>query len=292
MSDSPIIVAYDGSARAQAAMQWALDEGERRRLPVCLVHVFDPESRLPDPVRARNVADVCSEAESIVRRLAFEVYDWGRQGIEVTGEVLDGPVARALCERSSAASMIVVGDRGLGGFTGLRLGSVSLEVAAHAACPVVVVRGELHVPSRRPVAVGVDDAPEARLAVQCAFEEAASRCVGLVAVRACNTRVGRAADETDAGPEQPRIVSERLVAEALTCWQGRYASVDVTTRLMPVTAPHALTLVSHEAQLMVIGSRGRGGMTGLPLGAVSQQVLQHALCSVMIVRGRWNLPGV
>lgn len=272
MDDSQIIVAFDGSLRAEAAMRWALDEGERRRLPVCLAHILDPQARLPEPVGAGRVATTRSEAESIMRRLAVEAYDWGRLDIEVTGVVLDGPVARALCQQSSAASMIVVGDRGLGGFAGLRVGSVSLEVAAHAACPVVVVRGELHSPNRRPVALGVDDAPEARLAARYAFVEAASRGVGLIVVRACGATVDRA-DE------------QRLVAETVTSWQGRYPSVDVTTRLMPITAPHALTLASHEAQLMVVGSRGSGGLAGLPLGAVSQQVLQHALCSVMVVRG-------
>jgi len=284
MDDSPIIVASDGSARSAAAIQWALHEGERRKLPVCLAYVLDPESRRSGLGAAGPVADVRSEAEASMRRLAAEAYDWGRLGIEVTGVVLDGPVARALCHRSSAASMIVVGDRGVGGFTGLRLGSVSLEVAAHAGCPVVVVRGELHVPDRRPVVVGVDDAPEARLAVQFAFEEAAIRGVGLVAVRACSAREWRPDDETDGGPGQPPVAAQRLVAEAVTCWHDRYPSVDVTSRLMPVTATHALTLASHGAQLVVVGSRGSGGLAGLPLGAVSQQVLQHALCSVMVVR--------
>jgi nucleotide-binding universal stress UspA family protein len=245
---------------------------------VCLAHVLDPQARLPELVGAGHVASDHSRAESIMRRRAVEAYDWGRLGIDVTGEVLDGPVARALCQRCAAASMIVVGDRGLGGFAGLRVGSVSLEVAAHAVCPVVVVRGELHASNRRPVAVGVDDAPEAKLAVRYAFEEAASRGVGLVVVRAYGATVDRA-DE------------QRLVAEAVTSWQGRYPSVGVTTRLMPITAPHALTLVSHEAQLMVVGSRGCGGLAGLPLGAVSQQVLQHALCSVMVVRGAPRLVG-
>lgn len=284
MSDSTIIVAFDGSAGAQAAMQWALDEGERRRLPVCLAHVLDRESRLPELVGAGNVAGVRPGAESIMRRLAVDAYDWGRLGIEVTGEVLDGPVARALCRRSSAASMIVVGDRGLGGFAGLRVGSVSLAVAAHAACPVVVVRGELRAPNRRPVAVGVDKAHEARLAVQYAFEEAAIRGVGLVAVRAYSAGNGRTDHRTGRGPDRSGAVEQGVVAEAVTCWQRRYPSVPVTTRLMPVTATHALTLVSHEAQLIVVGSRGSGGLAGVPLGAVSQQVLQHALCPVMVVR--------
>jgi nucleotide-binding universal stress UspA family protein len=278
MDDSPIIVAFDGSARAEAAMQWALDEGARRRLPVCLAHVLDPQARLPGLIGARRVTNGHSGAESIMRKRAVEAYDWGRLGIDVTSEVLDGLVARALCQRSAAASMIVLGDRGLGGFAGLRVGSVSLEVAAHAACPVVVVRGELHASNRQPVAVGVDDAPEAKLAIRYAFEEAASRGVGLVVVRACGATVDRA-DE------------QRLVAEAMKGRQGRYPSVDVTTRLMPITAPHALTLASHEAQLMVVGSRGCGGLAGLPLGAVSQQVLQHALCSVMVVRGAPRLVG-
>jgi nucleotide-binding universal stress UspA family protein len=105
--------------------------------------------------------------------------------VELTGAVLDGPAATVLCELSQRAGLLVLGGRGLGGFADLFLGSVSLAVATHARCPVVVVReGAAIEATDRPIAVGVDDSDRAQLAIGFAMQEAAARGVDLVAVRA------------------------------------------------------------------------------------------------------------
>jgi nucleotide-binding universal stress UspA family protein len=286
MDGKPIVVAYDGSEQSDMALRWALDEGVRRASPVAIAHVLAPDMHLPGPRGRPSRLD--QEAESAVDRIANESYDWGRLGIEVTGAVLDGPVAEALCEQSRTASMVVMGARGLGGFAGLRTGSVSLKVAAHAHCPVVLVRENVRAPDRRPVVAGVDDSAVGRLAVGLAFEEAALRDVALVAVRAwAPPRVPwHAAIERPAPMSDARAATEQqLVDDVVASWRERYPNVDVTTRLACVTAAHALTVASRDAQLMVIGSRGSGGIVNLALGSVSQQLLHHSLCSLMVVRG-------
>jgi nucleotide-binding universal stress UspA family protein len=189
---------------------------------------------------------------------------------------------------STQSRLVVLGHRGLGGFAGLLLGSVGVAVSAHAHCPVVVVRGNARPETaRRPVAVGLDDSPQADLAIGFAFEEAACRQVGLTAVRAWTpphlpwqtaTRpLVYDADELES--------AERHLAEtALAGWRDKYPGVRVTIRLVPGGAGHALVTASHDSQLMVVGSRGRGGFAGLLLGSVSQQLLHHAHCPVAVVR--------
>ena len=261
-ANPPIIVAYDGSRGAEAALAWALDEGVRRRLPVQLLYVVGPAGPADrEPLRHKT-------AELV--RLARDLDDWGTLGVPVTARVIEGPVAHAICEISGRAVLLVVGDRGHGGFKGLRIGSVSLTAATYARCPVVVVRGEVCVGSHRPVAVGTDGSRPSNLAVQQAFAEAAARQVELVVVRA------------EVAPDDPSV--ERDLLLELTALRERYPAVAVTTRRTDVTAAHALTVVSHDAQLLVVGSRGRGGFEDLLLGSVSQELLHHSLCPVMVIR--------
>ena len=173
MSGKQIVVGYDGSTPARAALAWAVDEGVRCGLPVRLVQVLGRDRPPEDPRRG---------AEAALKRLAADLDDWGALGVPVTAAVVEGAAALSLCELSGDAGLLVVGDRGQGGFTGLRMGSVSLTVATYAQCPVVVVRGGVGVPSSRPVAVGTDGSPHGELAVAHAFAEAAARSVGLIVV--------------------------------------------------------------------------------------------------------------
>lgn len=274
MDKRPIVVAYDGSAQARNALVWALDEGSRRTLPVAVVHVLDEDWRLPGPPEPGYRTDPRRHAETVVARTARDAYDWGRIGINVMGAVLDGPVARALCTCSLNASMVVMGDRGLGGFSGLRIGSMCLKVAAHAHCPVVVVRGNPAHHRDAPVVVGADDSREGRRAMAVAFDEAELRGVELIALRACSpARMARYA------PEQ------QLLESLVDCWRSRHPRVSVTTTLTKGTAGHVLTVASRDAQLVVVGARGSGAFPGLRIGSVPQQLLHHALCTVMVIRG-------
>jgi len=285
-----IVVGYDGSAAAAAALTWAIDEGRRLATPVRLVYVLEWPVHL-DPIAQRPAgwpdSQFRRDAEAVVEEAAADAAR-SEPDVTVRSVVLEGPVAATLCTLSAQARMIVLGHRGVGGFSGLLVGSVSLAVTAHAHCPVVVVRGGS--PEERrdlPVAVGVDDSVTSQLAIGFAFEEAASRGVGLVAVRAWQPPP--VPWRTDVRPlaldaDELETAEWHALHEALAQWRKTYSAVNATTRLLPGNASHALVTQSQEAQLVVVGSRGRGGFAGLLLGSVGQQLLHHAHCPVAVVR--------
>jgi len=172
----------------------------------------------------------------------------------------------------------VVGSHGIGGLPGLLLGSVSLQVAAHARAPVTVVRGHWRrVPGQYPppVVVGADGSPEAQAALEFAIAEAALRDVPLIAVcaladsaavvgiaRNVETAFGAAVDKAEAG--HPDVIVQR--------------------RVDPGAPRSALLTAASRGQLLVVGARGRGGLEEMLLGSVSLALLHHAACPVTIVR--------
>jgi nucleotide-binding universal stress UspA family protein len=271
-------------------LTWALDEGRRRSAPVRVVYVLEWPVHL-EPIVQRPIgwpdSQFRRDAEFVVEEAAADAAR-SQPDVTVRSVVLEGPVAATLCTLSAHAQMIVLGQRGVGGFGGLLVGSVSLAVSAHAHCPVVVVRGSSpEVRLDLPVAVGVDDSVTAKLAVGFAFEEAESRGVGLVAVRAWQPP--HVPWRTDVRPlvldtDELETAEHHALHAALTPSRDRYPAVPTTTRLVPGNATHALVTQSAEAQLVVVGSRGRGGFAGLLLGSVSHQLLHHSHCPVAVVR--------
>jgi nucleotide-binding universal stress UspA family protein len=195
-----------------------------------------------------------------------------------------GGAAAVLVAQSRGAAMVVVGDRGLGGFSGLLIGSVAVQLAAHADCPVLVARGQSHLAG--PVVLGVDGSPEASAAVAHAFDEAWLREAPLVALHAWLDPVARAAG--DMLPlvydvDQIRDEEARLLAEAVAGCREEYPDVAVQEELVRAPTRAALIDRSVEARMLVVGTRGRGGIRGLLLGSVSQAMLHHAACPVLVV---------
>lgn len=286
MNTAPIVVGYDGSPNAGAALGWAMEEAIRRHAPVRLVYVYEWNSSVvpvpvgagwPDPAVRREVEATVAGAVAQARA--------SRPEVDVTGAVIDGTVVSAMCKLSERASLLVLGERGLGGFTGLLAGSVAVGVATHAHCPVVVVRG--CAPAEHPVVVGADTDADSDHAVGFAFEQAAARGVDLVAVRAWQPPP--VPWRSDVRPlvydaDELEATERRLTGEVLHGWQGKFPEVTASIRLVPTTPAHALITASHEAQLVVVGSRGRGGFRGLLLGSVPRQLIHHAHCPVAIVR--------
>jgi nucleotide-binding universal stress UspA family protein len=286
MNTHPILVGFDGSAHAVAALNWAQDEAARRSAPIKLVYVHEWATAVtplplaagwPDPAVRREAVATVEHAVARARE--------ARPDLPITGTVVDGPVISTLRSLSEHAQLVALGDRGLGGFTGLLAGSVAVGVATHAYCPVVVVRGCAR--SHQPVVVGVDDAPDADRAISFGFDQAAARGVPLVAVRAWQPppvpwRVDIRPLTYDA--EELATAERRLASEALAGWQDKHPEVPVSLRLLPSTPAHALIAASAEAQLVVVGSRGRGGFRGLLLGSVARQLIHHAHCPVAVVR--------
>jgi nucleotide-binding universal stress UspA family protein len=290
MDRDTILVGYDGSPGARAALRWALAEARRGMFRVRLLHVVEwpvsvgPATPAPD---TWPVSQTYRDAERALDRTLADVAATDPD-VRVSGSVVEGPPSKIFCELSAGAYMVVLGNRGRGGFAGLLLGSVATTVAAHAHSPVVVVRAEASGEARTgPVVVGVDDSPAGRAAVAIAFAEAASRGVDVVAVRAWAPPAiwhsmgrPRPADAVD----ELETAERHVLRDVVETGRRPYPVVKVTARLLETDAAYALIVASRDAQLVVVGSRGRGGLRGLLLGSVSQQLLHHADSPVLVVR--------
>ncbi|HEX5403318.1 MAG TPA: universal stress protein [Pseudonocardiaceae bacterium] len=286
----PIVAGVDGSDSARHAALWAADEAVRRRVPLRLVFVAHmPMPGYPGGVGLSMdfVAGLRDEGRRLLTELRSAVLD-GRPELDLDTVVLTGPPIPTLIAASEPARLMVLGSRGLGGFTGMLIGSTAVALAAHGHCPVAVVRGEDQPPSSGPVVVGVDGSPASETAVAVAFEEASLRGAELVAVHTWNDYASDGsfaaahAFIADWGVIETRE-AEKL-AERLAGWQEKYPDVTVrrvVTRDRPV---RCLLQEAADAQLLVVGSRGRGGFTGMLLGSTSQALVCHAPCPVLVAR--------
>ncbi|MDH4160574.1 MAG: universal stress protein [Actinomycetota bacterium] len=289
----PVVVGLDGSDSARLALDWAADEAQRRALPLSVVHAWSIP--LPPVPMGPTVA---GPSDDVIRDAAQELLDEGvahvrerLPGLDVSGNLRSAPPATALLAAAHDASLLVVGSRGLDSFSELLVGSVSVQVATHAACPVTVVhvaKGTVEPgPDAGRVVVGIDGSELSVDAVRLAFDAAATRKVGLTILHAW------AAPDFDApGTAVPtELVLEeveqdelRAMAETVAGLREEYPDVTVEQRLVHGKASRTLVDASRGAELMVVGSRGRGGFASLLLGSVSHAVLHHAHCPVLVVR--------
>ncbi len=276
-----IVVGVDGSRSGQDALDWAAAEASTMQRPLRLVHGFiwplmgvhlGPSPVGPADGGLQAAAErVLVDAETRARLRAPEV--------KITTELVVGAAGQALLAQANDAEMVVVGSRGLGGFSGLLVGSVGVALAAHAPCPVIVVHPRPKTrPAARGVVVGVDGSDLSAPAIRFAFQAAARRGARLTAVRAWSAPASIFPEVVVKRDER------RLVLKALAVDQQLSPEVEVEVKLVEDHAGRALVEESSNAELVVVGSRGRGGFQGLLLGSVSQAVLQHAECPVAVVR--------
>jgi nucleotide-binding universal stress UspA family protein len=290
----PIVAGVDGSPHSYAAAEQAADAAARRGLELHLVHGYlHPFGYGSAPLQPYPVVipEPSAEADDMLRETAARMGE-RHPGLTVqTRQVMGGP-AGALVAESEQAEILFVGSRGLGGFKGLLVGSVSSQVAAHARCPVVVVRSTREGgpdgigPIREgPVLVGVDGSDLSKRAVEFAFTEAALRRVPLVAVHVYWTHSFDHLEPPGEHVEQEvREAAERLLADTIAESAARHPDVQVEQRLIHnLNTEYSMIEATRDAGLIVVGSRGRGGFTGLLLGSVSQALVHHAHCPVAVV---------
>jgi nucleotide-binding universal stress UspA family protein len=201
----------------------------------------------------------------------------------VRTEIRNDGIVTALAAMSRKATMVVAGSRGMGRVSGAVLGSVSRGLLHHARCPVTIVKSDPK-PSDAdaPVLLGIDGSPASEAATAFAFEEASLRGVDLIALHAWSDVgvfpiVGM--DWHEYEDEGHAILGERLAG-----WREQYPDVNVQRRIVCDRPAQWLIDESKNAALVVVGSRGRGGMASMLLGSVSNAVAESAPVPVTVVR--------
>lgn len=285
-----LVVGVDGSESALEAVRWAAREARRRATPLLLVHALDMIGAYATPVGASLIADLEEAGRAEGAEILGAAQEAARQvaAVEVATQVDTGSPAAALRFASRSARLLVLGAGGDG--VGAALGSVTLTVAGHAECPVVVVRGAA-VPARdhddRPVVVGVDGGPLSDTALAHGFDAAALLDVPLTAVHVwSDTDLQRLHLRKlfDLKPwERMRDTEERALAERLAGWSERYPNTAVHRVVEKDDPARALVERSGAARLVVVATRGRGGFAGLTLGSTGLRLIQRADCPVMLV---------
>ena len=289
---STVVVGLDRSDPGRSAAEYAAKVADRRNLPLRLVHAFEPSQYAVGPRAINWTADVEGVMRDASQRLLEETTEALRvdyPDLEVSSRLQPGSAAETLIEESERAELLVLGSRGSGGFADLIIGSTALHVASHARCPVVVVPGALvDVTPRRGVVVGVDGSELSAAAIQFAFQFASETRERLTGLHAWYDPA-----PTGVGLMMPLVFDPAMVvkeeklilAESMAGWSEKYPDVEVVHEVVRNHPVHALVTRAATAELLVVGSRGRGSVRSLLLGSVSHGVLHHASCPVAIVRG-------
>lgn len=286
-----VLVGVDGSPQSLAAARWAADEANRRRQSVRLLYsahlpvIGYPAVGYPadfvelSDLEARRVLD------QVTREIAMLHSD-----LEVSSVLTRADPRLALVDESESAGLTVVGSLGSGRVQEVLLGSVALHVAARAQSPVAVVPFDRD-QRQGPVLLGLDGRKGSEAAVEFAFDEASVRGTNLVALMAFDplARQGFArrpiAVVTGESAQERAVISEQLAG-----WAEKYPDVSVQEHVFRGQPAQCLlgyaghAPLAQQPQLIVVGSRGRGGLTGLLLGSTSHAVIAHATCPVIVVR--------
>jgi nucleotide-binding universal stress UspA family protein len=304
-----IVVGVDGSDHSKCALVWAAREAERRRRPLHIVTAYSvpifAASGLDGGYATVDDSVIREGAEAILQQAVNKVAGYD---IDVDASVENGDASGVLLEMSETAELLVFGTRGRGGFVGRLLGSVSSALPAHAKCPTVTVPlicsdrlGETtddkhvlaelaksgHVPVENVVVVGVDGSEQARVAVLEAAAQAERLAARLRVVCAVPQYNGSLAWVPAPMDREALFADVRVQLDAGTAWiRSHFPRLTVENQLVDGSPVDILVEASRHVELVVVGTRGRGGFAGMLLGSTSDGILHHAKGPVMVVPDR------
>lgn len=278
-----IIAGVDGSDQSLRAIEWATEEARRRDLPLRIVYAETPWlSDMPVDPRVGAIREWLLTGG---RELLDQAVTTARErdpGVAVEGETVPGQPARILLEKARDAAMIVLGGHGIGTVGSLLIGSTALQVVTHAPVPVVVVQ-HLEPVVRGEVVVGVDGSRMGEPAIEWAFEAASLRKARLRAIHVWSNPALSWPSDMQSLVYDPQAFAEEELGEALALWREKFPDVEVVSEVMHGRPARILAGVSVRADLLVVGTRGRGGFAGLLLGSVSHALLHLARCPLAVV---------
>lgn len=280
---TPFVVGIDGSAGSMAALWWAARAAARHRAGLQLVSAVGLSDVSDTAAVADDDRNLRTDAATLLSTARDLARDRAGADLDIVCTVADARPETVLIGCSEQARMVVVGVRGIGAVGRGVLGSVSTTLARHARCPVAVIpapdSGVADLPPR-PVVVGVDGSACGAEAVRIAFEEASRRSVGLVAVTTwseLSPHGSRAAMHARARALQTRSLAEQS--------EG-YPDVPVTPVVVEDRPARRILAEADRAQLVIVGSHGRGGFAGMTLGSVGQAVLHGTQVPLIVTRPR------
>ena len=288
-----IVVGYDASAEAEIALDWAIARAQQTSSRLTIVRAVQSDLVIGAlRVRADESATEAARSRDFpgVKKAQQTL---GEGAVEVVTSV--GNPAAALVETSHEADLVVVGTRGHGALMSGLVGSTSYAVAGHCVCPVVIVRGPKKSPAvplptpDAPVVMGVEEVETSAPALDVACAYAKDYGAPLRLVRA-SYYVPVAAVTAEAALASNELIEaldaadEDILESCAAYVRQHHPEVTVETRHEKGDPAHALTAASQDAGLLVVGSRGHGGFTGLLLGSVSHAVIHQACCPVAVVR--------
>ncbi|MFF9126371.1 universal stress protein [Streptomyces sp. NPDC014889] len=295
---SPVIVGVDGSAESLAAVEWAAREAVRRDRPLRLVHARNwtrgqAESEPAHAAQRHLARRTLRQAEEHLRGSVPDV--------DLTDEQVDGPATAALLKVTEQAELLVVGSRGLSGFTGVLVGSVAQGVVAMAPRPVVLVRAgeeaeDEHFPAGdgrpststgfRDVVLGIDLADACDEVIEFAFEAARLRHARLRVVYAWQPPSAISLGPGDIGliddPEQAEEWRGFLSA-VLKAWREKYPGTEVLETVVEGKASTVLARAASAASLLVVGRRLSDRPAVARIGPVTHAAVHHVRCPLAVV---------
>ncbi len=286
MNDKAVLVGVDGSHASYKAAWWAANYAKHAGLQLQIVCAYSLPSYAAvsfdatysaigdDNLAHRDAQEILSKAKAVAKE----------QGVDATTLIVTGDPSSVFIELSRNYKLIVIGNRGKGGLAERLLGTTSSSLPAYAYCPIVVVPytdddgQRIHLNNTiEKIAVGSDESKWGLKALEIASDLAYSWNAELDVISAVPSVQGAEGDTAVMGSYMDDLQSR--VKPIL----DKNPDLRINCSVVPGSAVTALTQASLTHDLVVVGSRGRGGFTGLLLGSISQGLLQHSSRPVYVV---------